>query len=108
MRIQLHLPRKSEAELSPEIDADIYIRPRFYKRTGTVPVLYLSTIDAFNKMEHYVLLINATSKNIRCEKLVEVAPACNEYKRKESKDVTTHNETNEDENVRGTDVDQPG
>jgi dUTPase len=97
MRIQIHLPRQSEAEIEPTIRSDITVKPKFYKKMGLVPVFYFTTIDKKNREERHVLMINAASKRMTVEKLVEVVPICDE---REPKDATADgpadNETAED------------
>ena len=78
MKIRFHLPRESEAKLSPALKQDLDIHPRFYKKAGFTPFIYFTTVDAKGNEEPYVMLVNAASKAIRVEKLVEVIPACDE------------------------------
>lgn len=76
MKVQIHLPRQSEAEIKPPLSGDLTIRPKFYKKTGLVPILHFTTIDGRNREERYVMLLSATSRQVRIEKLVEVIPDC--------------------------------
>jgi hypothetical protein len=76
MKLVVHLPRQSEAELEPRLKEDLVIRPKFYKKTGWVPVFHFTTSDAKNREERHVLLVSAATKQIKVEKLVEVIPAC--------------------------------
>lgn len=80
MKIRIQLPRESEARVFPVQKQDIDVIPRFYKKTGLVPVFYLTTIDANGHEEPHVLLLNAANKQIRIDKLVEVIPQCDEEK----------------------------
>lgn len=81
MKIILHVPRKSEAELHPDLKQDISVTPRFYHRQGLVPVFYFTTVDAKGNEEKHVLTINAGNKKMHINKLVEVVPACDEDKK---------------------------
>jgi hypothetical protein len=103
MRIRIHLPRKSEASIQPFIDEDIIVTPKFYKRTGWVPIFYFTTIDAGDKEERHVLSISAANKYVRVEKLNEVVPACDEPIKKQKKEShgTASHETPEDKDVHG-------
>lgn len=76
MDILIHTPRKTEAKISPEFKTDIIINPRFYNRKGTVPVFYFSVIDVRGNTDNYVLTINAATKFVKVEKLIEVQPLC--------------------------------
>jgi hypothetical protein len=78
MKIVIHLPRHSEAELEPSLRTDLSVKPKFYKKTGWVPVFYFTTVDAHQREERHVLMVSAANKQIKVEKLVEVIPACNE------------------------------
>lgn len=84
MKIVIHLPRKSEASVTPDPKSDLTVHPKFYKKMGLVPVFYFTTIDAHNHEERHVLSINAANKQMKVEKLVEVVPVCDA---KESKDA---------------------
>jgi hypothetical protein len=76
VKVILHLPRPSEAAMEPSLKQDLVITPRFYRKTGVVPVAYISTEDAKGRKEQYVLQIHAGTKQLRVEKLVEVVPVC--------------------------------
>jgi hypothetical protein len=76
MKIQIHLPRQSEAEIEPPLKTDLTVKPKFYKTEGLVPVFYFTTVDAKHREEKHVMLINAKSKKISVEKLKEVIPLC--------------------------------
>lgn len=78
MKVLIHLPRQTEAEIEPTVKTDITIKPKFYKRAGLVPIFYFTTVDAHQREERHVLLISAASKQIKVEKLVEVVPACDD------------------------------
>jgi hypothetical protein len=80
MEVQIHLPRKTEAELTPEMRVDLKIRPKFYKRVGLVPIFYFTTIDGHGEEERHVLQVNAQTKKVSVERMVEVTPACNELR----------------------------
>ncbi len=77
MKIRIHLPRKTEGEIHPpHIKTDIEVTPKFYKKTGLVPVFYFTTVDAKGHEEQHVLSVNAANKRVVVEKLVEVVPYC--------------------------------
>lgn len=76
MKIKLHLPRPSEADLHPELTEDIVVKPRFYKQTGWTKVLYITVEDAKGKSEQYIMSVSATTKNLKVDKLKEVVPTC--------------------------------
>ncbi len=85
MEVKIHLPRKSEAELNPTLEQDLIVRPKFYKRTGWVPVFHMTTVDEQGNEELYTMVISAATKQIRVDKLVEVVPACDDPKRSKVK-----------------------
>ncbi len=85
MQILIHLPRKSEADISPMPEDDLCITPKFYKRTGYVPVFYITTVDANGEEEKHVLVLSAANKILRVDKLVEVVPECDLPNRKRDK-----------------------
>ncbi len=78
MKLKIHLPRESEAKITPTIRQDIEIAPRFYKRNGWVPVFYFTAVDAKGNEVQYVMTVSAGTMQVRIEKLVDVIPACDE------------------------------
>ena len=77
MKLGIQLPRKSEASIKPDnIDNDIIIKPRFYRRKGWVNIVYFTVVDAHNHEDRYVLTVSAGNKQLRLEKLIEVIPDC--------------------------------
>jgi hypothetical protein len=71
----------------------VTVRPKFYKKTGNVPVFYFTTVDSRGREERHVLLISAANKQIKVEKLVEVVPACNEDKERQNAEVPDESES---------------
>jgi hypothetical protein len=95
VKINIHLPRRSEADVDPKLESDLVIRPKFYKRTGMVPILYFTAVNKQGKEDRHVLLINAASGNIRVERLVEVIPDCDSNVKKEKKGDDTSGQSND-------------
>ncbi len=75
MKIVFHLPRESEATITPNQKQDFTVIPKFYRRVGWFTLLHFTTVDAKGREEPHILSINATNKQIRVEKLTEVIPA---------------------------------
>lgn len=97
MKILLHLPRNSEAEIEPKLNSDIIVRPKFYKKSGWVPVFYITTVDNYNHEERHVFSISASTKQLKVEKLLEVIPAFNDKEQERANDRrSADDETAED------------
>lgn len=98
MKIKVHLPRPTEATVTPKALEEVVIVPKFYKKTGFVPIFYMTTEDSFGNEERYVVQISGTSKFVRTDKLVEVIPDCDEpeHKRRNHKDDEEDIDTSSD------------
>ena len=106
MKIQIHLPRQSEAEIEPALEDDITVLPKFYKKSGFVNFLYITTITAKGKETRHVLTVNASNGKLLLNSLVEVMPDCDNPNKREKKDAESSGQTDDeavqDENVLGT------
>lgn len=78
MKIVVHWPRPVEASVTPMHSNEIEIQPKFYRRTGMVPVLHITTHDVRKKEERYVLSVSAASGQLKIERLIEVVPLCDD------------------------------
>ena len=87
MQVIIHLPRRSEAEITPLQEEDLVITPKFYKKTGWIPILHFTTTDARGNEEQHVLSISAATKLLRIDKLVEVIPECDDGRKREKKEI---------------------
>ncbi len=78
MKVKIHLPRKSEADITPSQKQDLEIHPRFYRKTGWSPILYFTTIDSKGNEEQHIMFVHASNKGLKIERLQEVTPACDD------------------------------
>lgn len=78
MKIKVHLPRRSEADIAPPQKQDIEIQPKFYRKTGWSPILYFTTVDSKGDEEQHIMSIHAGNKGIKIERMIEVTPACDD------------------------------
>ena len=75
MNIILQNPRTTEASFTYESKVGMVIKPKFYVRQGSAPVVYIDVVNDDNTIVHrYYLSINGKTAFLRLTKLSEVIP----------------------------------
>lgn len=89
MKIQVQLPRISEADVDHKPNKDVIITPIFYRRNGFSPFMHFTVTNDLGVIERYVLSVNGSNMNLRVDHLVPVTPACEDKSKQEKENAAT-------------------